>query len=210
MTTPPSDDSQPAEHEPVSLDKPEADESFDPYRFGAPEHPVPPEYAPPGYRPPPPTEPPPPPPSQQDNPPTYAGYPGYPGYQGHPGYGPQYQGPPAYGPPPPWMSQYPPPSGSGKAVAALVLGIVSVLLFWLSVFDVIPVLLAIILGSVAISDAKRTGRGRSMAMWGIVLAVVGAVAAIAITVWVYPKVKDCLDSYDQNSSEFDTCLHQKF
>jgi len=30
----------------------EAPLDFDPYRFGAPEHPVPPEFAPPGYKPP--------------------------------------------------------------------------------------------------------------------------------------------------------------
>ena len=40
-------------HEPVSLSKDGDTPDFDPYRFGAPEHPIPPEYAPPGYRPPP-------------------------------------------------------------------------------------------------------------------------------------------------------------
>src|SRR3954454_23535506 len=53
----------------------EAPLDFDPYRFGAPEHPIPPEYAPPGYKPPAPTRPPPgvPPPLPQSGylPPAY-------------------------------------------------------------------------------------------------------------------------------------------
>jgi hypothetical protein len=75
MTTPPPDRPDPVEPdptrwaapeepdaaEPVSLAKSDEPQravaepapEFDPYRFGAPEHPVPPEYAPPGYRPPP-------------------------------------------------------------------------------------------------------------------------------------------------------------
>jgi hypothetical protein len=215
MTTPPSVGSQHPEHEPVSLDKPEAEEPFDPYRFGAPEHPVPPEYAPPGYRPPPPIGP----QSGQEQLPAgapgtpYPGYPGYPPtYSGYPGYqGPPGYGPPGYGPPPPWMAQYPPPrTGNGKAVAALILGVVSILMCWLSIFDAIPILLAFILGGIAISDSQRTGSGRAMAIWGVCLAGVGLVLAIAITVWAYPKVRDCLDSYDQNSSQFNNCIRQKF
>ena len=228
MTTPPSDGSQQPERDPVSLDKPAADDfppDFDPYRFGAPDHPIPPEYAPPGYRPPPPTQ------ADQGTQelPTYAGYPGYsypgyppapnqqgqqgyPGYAGYPGqggYGSQ-QPPPGYGPPPPWMTQYPPPTGNGKAVASLVLGIASIALCWLWVLDLIPVVIAIVLGAVALGDARRTGRGRGLAIGGIVCALVAALIFLLITVWVVPKVQDCLDSYDQNSSEFDNCIHDEF
>ncbi|HJQ44343.1 MAG TPA: DUF4190 domain-containing protein [Jatrophihabitantaceae bacterium] len=209
MTTPPSDGSPRSDGDPVSLDKPATDESFDPYRFGAPEHPVPPEYAPPGYRPPPVTQP----PAEQppQDPPVYSGYPGYAGY-GAPSPNPyqNYPGQPGYGPPPPWMTQYPPPAGQGKAVASLVLGIASILLCWLWVLDLIPIVIAVVLGAVAIGDSRRTGRGRGLAIGGIACAVVAALIFVLITVWVVPKVQDCLDSYDQNSSEFNTCVQDKF
>jgi hypothetical protein len=216
---PPSDDSQQSDREPVSFDKHSenapVDESFDPYRFGAPDHPIPPEYAPPGYRPPPVTAPVADPSGHE--PPTYGGYPGYGMYGGAPGRRPggypgQYGQPPTeYGPPPPWMTQYPPPTtGNGKAVASLVLGIASILLCWLWVLDLIPVVIAIVLGAVAIGDSRRTGRGRGLAIGGIACALVAALIFLLITVWAVPKVQDCLNSYDQNSSAFDNCIHDKF
>jgi hypothetical protein len=99
---------------------------FDPYRFGAPEHPIPPEYAPPGYTPPPVQQPPNPwAPSESSSvtPPPYAG--GYPttplppiappppyAGQQYPTY-PQQPGYPPPGYPPPGYAQqpgYPPPT----------------------------------------------------------------------------------------------------
>ena len=56
MTVPPDPtDGRPGADpdETVSLSKParpEDDPDFDPYRFGAPDHPIPAEYAPPGYK----------------------------------------------------------------------------------------------------------------------------------------------------------------
>lgn len=218
---PPSGDSQQSDREPVSFEKrsdePPVDESFDPYRFGAPDHPIPAEYAPPGYRPPPVTAPGADPAGQ--DPPTYAGYPGYGMYggaprprpDGYPGQYGQYPPPSDYGPPPPWMTQYPPPTtGNGKAVASLVLGIASILLCWLWVLDLIPVVIAIVLGAVAIGDSRRTGRGRGLAVAGIACALVAALIFLVITIWAVPKVQDCLNSYDQNSSAFDNCIHDKF
>ena len=222
LTTPPNDDARSSE--PVSFDKPGTDDApsagtpadeptFDPYRYGAPEHPVPPEYAPPGYVPPPVEQP----------APAYAPYPPYAG--GQPPYGaapygaPQqhqqqqqpyspYPGP--YYPPPPW-TQYPQPrTGNGRAIAGMVLGIVSILFFWTSVLDVIPVVLAIVFGSIGVNDAKRrAGTGRTMAITGIVCGVIGALLAITFTVVVYARIKPCLDNYDQGSSAQNTCIRQK-
>ncbi|MDT4939570.1 MAG: hypothetical protein QOG80_3241 [Pseudonocardiales bacterium] len=218
MNTPPSDGAQSSE--PVSFDKPAADPAaqpvdeppFDPYRFGAPEYPVPPEYAPPGYVPPPVPQPP---AGQQSQYPPYAGgpppgqhpgqYPGQPGYQGYPGY----PGQPHYAPPP-W-TQYPQPrAGSGRAIAALVLGIISILFFWTSILDIVPVVLAIVFGSIGINDAKRGASGRSMAVSGIVCGIVGALLAVTFTVVVYARIKPCLDNYDQGSAAQNTCVRHKF
>ena len=222
MTTPPNDDARSSE--PVSFDKPASDPAapgddagFDPYRFGAPEHPVPPEYAPPGYVPPP-VEQPTAPASYQQYPPYAGGQPPY----GQPPYGgaqqpyggqqPQQQQPYSggYYPPPPW-TQYPAPrTGNGRAIAALVLGIASILFFWTSIFDIVPVVLAIVFGSIGVNDARRGGTGRSMAVSGIVCGVIGALLAITFTVVVYARIKPCLDEYDQGSSAQNTCIRDKF
>lgn len=211
MTTPPPDEPDPAASgqdsgrwaapdqdppEPVSLDKPEP--PFDPYRFGAPEHPVPPEYAPPGYTPPPVTAPPPTyPPTQQRT--GYAGYPG----------GQQYQQP--YSAPPNYAQQYPQPrTGNGRATAALVLGILAVVCCWLSIFDIVFVVLAIVFGFLGLSDAKRGGGGRGMALTGLILGIVGALAATILSVVIYARIKTCLDNYDRGSSTQSDCIHRKF
>jgi VanZ family protein len=208
MSTPPSEPTPRAPetgHEPgVSADPTaapvQAVAPFDPYRFGAPDHPVPPEYAPPGYLPPPPTQ-----PMPQPGQPPYGGY-QYPQSAPQYPYGGQY-----YGPPPPWTTQYPPPrTGNGKAITALVFGILSVLFFWTTVLDIVPVALAIIFGIIAMNDAKRTGQpGRGMATWGLVLGVIGALVATVTTVVIYTRVKPCIDNYASGSSEYNSCIHDR-
>lgn len=157
---------------------------FDPYRFGLPDHPIPPEFAPPGYIPP----------------------------RQH-----QMPGPPQFGPlppmPPPPHLGYPggPPrgvgSGHGKAVASLVLGIASIVLCWLTVLDAIPIVIAVVLGTVAIREArfKPNREGRSMAIAGICCALVGAVLAAVLSVVIYTRFKDCLQ-LSPGSSEYSNCI----
>lgn len=215
----------PQRDEPVSFTKAPADGpgtgpgtdaplDFDPYRFGAPEHPVPPEYAPPGYRPPAAAPPPPvqpnqapgsyPPFGQQPYPQPYAQQ--YP--QQYPQYPPQQPGvpppPPGY---PPYVAHRP---GHGKAVASLVLGIASIALCWLSIFDAIPVLLAVIFGVIALNEMRARPQagpnsGRRLAIAGIACAVVGAILAVSLTVFLYNRFKDCLD-YPTGSQEYRTCI----
>ncbi len=184
MTTqsPHDDDARAPERSRYDVDPP-VDPTYDPYRYGAPEHPVAPQYAPHGYQPPPvyqtPGEPPPP-------------------Y----GYGPP---PPYYGAPP--NLQYPAPrGGSGKAIAALVLGILSIVFCFASFFDLVLIIPAIVFGSVALNEAKRTHAGRSIAIVGLICAILGAGFAIAITVWLYPKVANCANDYQSGSSEYNTCI----
>ena len=171
---------------------PEAEAPFDPYRFGKPDYPIPPEYAPPGYVPP--VQPPP-----IEQPPVY----------GQPPYGQAYPYPLPYGAPqPPMWSQYPPPrTGNGKAVAALVFGILAVLLFWTTVLDVVPAILAVVFGALGMSDAKRSGQPRGMALTGFILGITGAVAAMVFTIFVYTHFKPCFDNYSSGSSEFKTCIN---
>jgi len=181
---------------------------FDPYRFGKPDYPIAPEYAPPGYVPPAVA----PPPVEQP----YGQQPyGQPPHGQQP-YGQQPYGqppnqypPPPYGAPPaPMWSQYPTPrQNNGKAIAALVFGILAVLFFWTSVLDVVPAILAVVFGSLGMSDAKRTGQPRGMALSGFILGLVGALAAMVFTIFVYTHFKQCFDDYSSGSSEFKTCIN---
>jgi hypothetical protein len=216
MTTPPADgpstsgpdpEQQPAQSDPsqpgsdpVRFDKPE--QPFDPYRFGAPEHPVPPEYAPPGYRPPPPTTPP-----SYGHPQPGSGYP-LPGYPPSGPPGPGYPAPL----PPGYAQQYPQPrTGNGKAIAALVLGILAIFFCWTSIFDVVFIALAAVFGFLGLGAAKHGVGGRGMAISGLVCALVGALFATILTVVIYSRIRPCLDVYDRNNtSQYNACIRHRF
>lgn len=204
--------------EPVDLGKHEPAEEapFDPYRFGAPEHPIPSEFAPPGYTGP--TIPTPP----VSGPPagTSGGYPTAPDnpFGNPPGtpYGqqpPYYPGPGPYGygaPPPPPYHGYPQPrTGNGKAITALVLGIVSILFCWLLFFDVVFVVLALIFGLIALGESRdgRSG-GRGLAIAGIACSVVGALLATLVTIVIFRAANECggLTSTNTQTTEFQNCL----
>ncbi len=79
------------------------------------------------------------------------------------------------------------PESNGMAIAALVLGILSLVTFWLCGLGAVLGLVAIVLGAVALSKANKTPArdGRGQAIAGIVtgaIAVVGLLASSAIFV----------------------------
>ena len=157
---------------------------------------------------------PPPPGSGAFPPPTGGGYPpppggGYgptaPGGYGPPppgGYAPppgSWGGPGGYGPPPPG---YGPQQSKGLAVAALVLGIVGVLTFFLFVGGLLGIV-ALVLGIVAIRQTRKgQAGGQSMAIAGTVLGgaaiVITAIYAIALSAFFvkfgtqFSSFQDCL------------------
>ena len=80
-----------------------------------------------------------------------------------------------------YETQQPQRGGSGLAIAALVLGVLALITSWTVIGGVLCGILAIVLGFVALSRAKRgLGRGRGMAITGIVLGALGLVLAIAL------------------------------
>jgi hypothetical protein len=191
---------------------PAADEPFDPYRFGRPEHPIPAEYAPPGY-----TGPTIPPASRPYGP---AGY-GAGGDQSYGGPPPTpYGGPPSYGPgqpprypdfgapPPPPYHGYPmPPARSGKAVAALVFGILSIVLCFLSFFDGVFVVLGLVFGVVALNESRtRNAGGRGLAVAGVVCSIIGALLATVLTVLLVHAANQCGGFQNDNSDQWQTCV----
>lgn len=207
MTTSPGDGTEPLDpasarwsgqqaqptSDPVSLDKGAGDEplDFDPYRFGKPDYPISPQYAPPGY-------------TGQVPPPQPAAYHPSTGHQPapHPNF-------PAVPSPPPYSVQYPQPrTGNGKAIAAMVLGIGSIVFCWLSIFDAVLIVPAVIFGAIALSDANRrpAKEGKNLAVAGICCALVGAVLATLLTVVYYHKFSSCLD-YKAGSSQYNQCIN---
>lgn len=106
---------------------------------------------------------------------------------GQPAYGQPPQGPPAYGQPaygqPAHGYGYPPqPRTNGKAMAAMIVGIASILACYVGVF-VGPV--AIILAVLGKKDIKRSNgaeTGEGMATAGLVTGIIGTVVWLALDV----------------------------
>jgi Domain of unknown function (DUF4190) len=236
MTTPSDpDNEQPTEGVNLAKGDPSSEAPFDPYRFGKPEHPIPAEYAPPGYTGPViPTAPPPPagwgapPPGANpvnpfSNPPgtPYGPYGANPGAQPPPApyppppgqYPPQYGPPPGYYPPTPPQYGYRPQqrAGHGKAITALVLGIGSIVFCWLIFFDVVLVIPGVIFALIAMSETKASGgSGRGMALAGLVCSIIGALLATLLTVLVVHAANQC-GGFDNNTAPgFDHCVRDNF
>jgi hypothetical protein len=213
----PSDPERERPGEGVNLGKsgePPAEAPFDPYRFGKPDHPIPAEYAPPGYTGPViPSTPYPqqanpwaPPGGGTDNP--FGNPPGTPygGGYGQPPYGP-------YGPPPPPYPGYrgyaPPRPGNGKAVAGLVFGILSIVFFWLFIFDGIFVILGVIFSLIAMGEMKAARTpGRGIAVWGLVCSIVGGLLATVFTAMAIHAANQCGGFNQSNQPGWETCFRE--
>ena len=198
---------------------PSADADFDPFRFGRPEPGSPAAAAFPHLYPPqPPTQPPQfQPPSDQTpsgqfpppDPSSGYGYPppgpyGYPppGYDS-PGYGNPAYGNPAYGYPggPPVAKP-----GNGRAVAGLILGICSVVFFFLTFLDLPVVILGVIFSRLGLK-ASRTGQGqRGVALAGLILSIIGAVVVAAFTVFLLHQINHCQQHHDQGTRAYNECI----
>lgn len=187
---------------------PTGEAEFDPYRFGKPEHPIPAEYAPPGYTgptvPSTPTSPYGAPYGAGANP--FANPPGTPYGPPPGGYGPPPPFPYGAPHPPPYPGYPPPPTGNGKAVAGLVLGILSILLCLLSILDGLLIIPGLVFSLIALGEAKsRNGAGRGLALAGLICTIVGGLLATLITVAYVRVANHCSDLQD-NRDAFQTCV----
>lgn len=231
MTTPDNPErNQPPEGVDLTKGEPPPEEPFDPYRFGKPEHPIPAEYAPPGYTGPvvPPTPPapgwgPPPPGTSASNPfgnPPGTPYSPYgtdpsghpPGPYPPPGQPPPYGQPPGYYPPTPQYGYGPQPAGTnGKALAALVLGIGSIVFCFFSFLDAVLVIPGLILGFIALSEIKRAGGGgRGMALAGLICSIIGGVLATVFTALLIHAANQCGGLDNNNAPGWNNCVRDHF
>jgi len=82
-----------------------------------------------------------------------------------------------------------PPQGNGMAVAGLVLGILALVLFFITWPAWILAILGIIFGALGISKANKIGgKGKGMAIAGLVCAVLGLIISIIWTLWIVRQV----------------------
>lgn len=73
-------------------------------------------------------------------------------------------------------------STSGLAIACLVLGILTLLSFWMIYFVLVPGLLAIVLGILGLRQIRReTATGKGLAVAGIICATLGMIPTALLT-----------------------------
>jgi len=99
--------------------------------------------------------------------------------------------PPSYFPPVEVHHQVPPPKGNGMAVAAMVLGILAVVLCWVMLVNFILGVLGIIFGALGIARANKIGgTGKGMALAGLITGIFGILAGIVVVVFVLRAVEE--------------------
>ncbi len=87
------------------------------------------------------------------------------------------------------------------------LGIGSIVFCWLSIFDAVFVVLALIFGIIALNETKDGRRsGRGMAVAGLVCMVVGALLATIISIKVFSAVDKCGGFNQSDRGSFNQCL----
>ena len=106
-----------------------------------------------------------------------------------------YYPPQAYGVPP--QAQ-----GNGMAVAGMVLGIISLVFFWGHIFCWIPGILAIIFSALGLKKSKVVGKGRGMAMAGLITSIIGIVLSIVFLIILILVIKDANDHHDRFEREW--------
>ncbi|MBQ1444395.1 MAG: DUF4190 domain-containing protein [Renibacterium sp.] len=122
-------------------------------------------------------------------------------------------------PPPPAPFQQPaqapqevPRSGSGLATAALVLGIVSIVVAFIPVINQIVFLVALVGIILAIIALVKKAKGKSKAIAGLILSVLGAIIAtivILVSLAFLNSVKDSLDSASSGMSSVAADLNKE-
>ncbi len=77
------------------------------------------------------------------------------------------------------------------AVAGLVLGIVALVFCWIPFLNWILAILAVIFGAVGVSKANKIGgKGKGMAIAGLVMGIVGALLGVVVIVLLKSAVDD--------------------
>jgi ABC-type Fe3+-siderophore transport system permease subunit len=116
---------------------------------------------------------------------------------------------------PPYASGEPidQPGGNGLAVAALVLGLVSIPAAFTVYLGAICGALGIVLGVLGLSRARRRQRrGRTMALAGLAAAVIGLVLSAVLFGYAAKRLQECRNELGPNAtpSQLQQCVQAKF
>jgi len=83
------------------------------------------------------------------------------------------------------------PAGNGIAVAGFILGLLAALSFLFAPISIILGILGIVFGAIGMAKANRlAGKNKGMALWGLILGIVGIVLSITVVVWALSQTDE--------------------
>lgn len=96
---------------------------------------------------------------------------------------------------------------NGLGIAALVLGVVGVLL-GVIVIGIVPSILSVIFGAIGVRRVKRgVASNRRQAWAGLILGLIGFAFGVLVLVFLANRYQDCEHKgYDRGSAAFDHCV----
>jgi hypothetical protein len=103
---------------------------------------------------------------------------------------------------------------NGMAIAGLVLGVSSLVLFWVPVLDGLLALTGLILSIVGIRKASQLGVGKGMAIGGLITSIIGLVVAALYSILIVWAVNTGISAYDEcyydgiSQQELDRCMNE--
>jgi hypothetical protein len=98
-------------------------------------------------------------------------------------------------PPPPVGPAYQVPPANGLAIAALVLGILSVVLLWMVWGGIVLGVLGIVFGAIGLSRAKAGAPNKGPATAGLILGIVGLVGSVLFVVLILTTIRHTDDRF---------------
>ena len=131
-----------------------------------------------------------------------------------PAFGPQYayQYGQQYGgaaPGPGWSGEAPTQARNGVGITALILGILTIIAFWIPFVSILLALAAIIFGIVGLRRvSKRIANNRAMPIIGIVLGVIGGILGTLLTIVVVVSARWTSDCINANPNASDEVIEQ--
>lgn len=102
--------------------------------------------------------------------------------------------------------------GAGMGIAALLLGILALVLFWIPIVGIILGVIALIMGLVARGRAKRiNGTGRGMGVAGAILGLIAAVLCGLVSFGIFTLFQntnydECLREAGTDQSAIEQCM----
>ena len=95
---------------------------------------------------------------------------------------------------------------NGKAVTGFVLGICSVVFFFTTLIDIVPIVLAFVFSLQGLAASKRGQGHRGLAIAGVALAGAATVIVAVVVVFFAIRSNHCQQHHDQGTKSYNQCL----